>query len=229
MYGYIYKTTNIINGKIYIGQHKSNNFLKEHYYIGSGKLLKIAIQKYGKENFKCELLEECDSKELLDIREKYWITYYNSTDKEIGYNISSGGNVPCMIGINNPFYGKKHSKETLEKMRNKKVSTYTKELLKIICTEIAQNRSQEEKERISNLLSKKCKGQLNGMYNKKHSEKAKEAQRQKALERPPREQSQEERLKRSNTLKGHSVSEETKRKISETLKAKNKLKSNKEN
>jgi hypothetical protein len=48
-YGYIYKTTNLINGKIYIGQHKG--CLSSHY-IGSGKLIRWAINKYGKRNFR---------------------------------------------------------------------------------------------------------------------------------------------------------------------------------
>ena len=45
MYGYIYKTTNLINGKIYIGQHKSEEY--DSSYYGSGKLIRRAIEKYG--------------------------------------------------------------------------------------------------------------------------------------------------------------------------------------
>lgn len=83
----IYKTTNIVNGKIYIGQDSKNN----SNYFGSGKVLKQAILKYGKENFIKEILEECNSKEELDNKEKYWISFYNSVDKKIGYNICIGG------------------------------------------------------------------------------------------------------------------------------------------
>ena len=56
MYGYIYITTNLLNGKKYIGKHKSSEFEFDKYY-GSGKYIKAAIKKYGLENFKCELLE----------------------------------------------------------------------------------------------------------------------------------------------------------------------------
>ena len=63
---------------------------RETYY-GSGKLIKQAIEKYGKENFEKEILEECSSKEHLDLAEIYWISYYNSTDRNIGYNIAIGG------------------------------------------------------------------------------------------------------------------------------------------
>jgi hypothetical protein len=70
MYGYIYKTTNLINGKIYIGRHKATQF-EPHKYIGSGAILKSAIEKYGFENFKCELLDIADDKESLNEKEIY--------------------------------------------------------------------------------------------------------------------------------------------------------------
>ena len=72
MYGYIYKTTNLINNKTYIGQHKAKQF-EPNKYIGSGLTMLKAIKKYGKNNFKCEFLEECESKEILNQREIYWI------------------------------------------------------------------------------------------------------------------------------------------------------------
>ena len=53
--GYIYKTSNLINNKIYIGKRQKSKFDK--YYLGSGKKLKSAIQHYGKENFKCEVIQ----------------------------------------------------------------------------------------------------------------------------------------------------------------------------
>ena len=56
-YGYIYKTTNIVNGKIYIGQHKYSKNKIDESYLGSGKLLIKAINKYGIENFECVILE----------------------------------------------------------------------------------------------------------------------------------------------------------------------------
>lgn len=89
MYGYIYKTENIINKKIYIGQKKNNIFLEDHY-LGSGKYLKAAINKYGSQNFKVTLIEWCDSKEELNNREIYWINYYKNKGLYL-YNISKGG------------------------------------------------------------------------------------------------------------------------------------------
>lgn len=83
----IYKTTNKINGKIYIGQDEHNDIK----YLGSGFILKRAIKRYSKENFYKETLESCKTKEELNEREKFWIEFYDSTNKEIGYNIALGG------------------------------------------------------------------------------------------------------------------------------------------
>lgn len=92
MYGYIYLTTNLINNKIYIGKHHYENFdMIDTTYYGSGKLLRKSIKKYGKENFEVKLLEWCETLEQLNKREIYWIEYYNSRDKNIGYNICTGG------------------------------------------------------------------------------------------------------------------------------------------
>ena len=89
MYGYIYKTINLINGKIYIGQHKSSVFDKE--YKGSGKLIRRAFDKYGFDNFYCELLEWCETRADINKAEKVYIKKYKSNQLDIGYNISKGG------------------------------------------------------------------------------------------------------------------------------------------
>lgn len=73
-YGFIYITTNLINGKKYIGQKKGYN----DTYLGSGKILKLAIKKYGRENFKREILDYANSKEELNIKEDYYIHKYNA-------------------------------------------------------------------------------------------------------------------------------------------------------
>ena len=90
MYGYIYETTNLINTRKYIGKKASNKFLAERY-LGSGKILNQAIEKYGKENFRVKLIEECSSKEQLNEKEKYWIERYNSVNSTEYYNITIGG------------------------------------------------------------------------------------------------------------------------------------------
>ena len=84
---YIYKTTNIKNGKVYIGQHSRGS----ESYLGSGTLLRRAILKHGITNFQKEIIEECSTKKELNEREIYWINHFNSTDRMFGYNIAKGG------------------------------------------------------------------------------------------------------------------------------------------
>lgn len=159
MFGYIYMTTNLINGKKYIGQKKSSKFLHEKY-LGSGKILKQAIEFYGKENFKVELLCECESKEELDEMEIYYIKFYHAQTSRKYYNICKGGDA----GPGGPmFKGHKHSEETREKMSRDRSgesnSNYGNHW----------NQSDELKALHSVLSS----GENNGMYGKKHSDDTK--------------------------------------------------------
>ncbi len=90
MYGYIYKTTNLINKMIYIGQKKLPQFRLSYY--GSGVYLKRALKKYGEINFKIEMLAEGYSKESLDILEKYYIgSHLKLIGKDKMYNLTEGG------------------------------------------------------------------------------------------------------------------------------------------
>jgi|19_taG_2_1085344.scaffolds.fasta_scaffold59829_2 hypothetical protein len=82
----IYKTTNKINGKFYIGQQVGD----DEKYIGSGKLIKYAIEKYGKESFTKEILEECATRDEMNEKEIYWIDKLKSLTPN-GYNIHPGG------------------------------------------------------------------------------------------------------------------------------------------
>jgi group I intron endonuclease len=81
----IYKVTNTINGKIYVGKQTSTN---KNYY-GSGKLIKQAIKKYGRENFTKEIIDEVVGDVLGSETEIYWITKLNALD---GYNLEIHGN-----------------------------------------------------------------------------------------------------------------------------------------
>lgn len=94
----IYKITNQIDGKVYIGQSVNiQRRWKEHkinYKVSHDKQHNIylynAIKKYGLENFNFEIIEQCSPEEL-DDREIYWIKYYESFNKEKGYNLTRGG------------------------------------------------------------------------------------------------------------------------------------------
>ena len=91
----IYKFTNKINGKIYIGQSidinaRKRSHINDAYCKGKDSNCPFhqAIIKYSENGFNFEIIEECP-KELLNEREKYWIQYYNSYHN--GYNASPGG------------------------------------------------------------------------------------------------------------------------------------------
>ena len=86
MYGYVYKTTDLLKNKIYIGQHKGHIF--DNTYYGSGSWFRAVLQKYGKDNFKCEMLESCETLDALNEREIYWIEKYQSRNPQIGYNLA---------------------------------------------------------------------------------------------------------------------------------------------
>lgn len=138
MYGFIYQTTNLINGKRYVGMCKNTH---RERYLGSGKLLKQAIKKYGRENFQRIVLEECETLEQASESEKKWIQKLNPE-----YNISLGGfggnpdtlkeywnSIPdkkkarnwgrsSVAGSKNPMYGRKHSEKTKKLIGSKSIN-----------------------------------------------------------------------------------------------------------
>lgn len=118
-YGVIYKITNTVNGKVYIGQ--TVNSFNRRYIDGikgtHNEHLKRSIKKYGSEKFVVD--EEyyiAYSKEELDEKEKELIKKYNSCDARYGYNKRLGGS------------NGKHTEETKKKMREKCIGRYKGEL-----------------------------------------------------------------------------------------------------
>ena len=93
----IYKITNQVNGKIYIGKtNNSDRRWNDHKRLSStpghkeyDKILYKAMRKYGIENFTFEMIELLEDYSISGEREKYWISKYNSYNE--GYNESSGG------------------------------------------------------------------------------------------------------------------------------------------
>lgn len=198
LYYTIYQTTNLINGKIYIGQHKTKNL--QDGYLGSGKLISESIKKYGKEQFKKEILfcfdnfEDMNSKEI-EIVDKEFI------NEDFNYNLATGGNDKKELsgktlkkmsqnnsGKNNPFYGRKHSDESKEKSRKKQIGKLSYNYGRIVKKETRNKIGERHKgKKLSKehklALSKAMIGENNpnsgipkeetSMFGKKHSEESK--------------------------------------------------------
>lgn len=88
MFYFIYKTTNLINKKYYIGQHKTKNI--NDGYLGSGTLLRYALKKYGKENFTREILAYAESAEQLNELQAFYVNKQVMEDQN-SYNLMTGG------------------------------------------------------------------------------------------------------------------------------------------
>lgn len=136
----IYKMTNNINGKVYIGQtvrtlDERNKEHARHHTI----IVDKAIQKYGFENFTVEQIDSASTIEELNEKEMYWIKHYDCITPK-GYNQCFGGGNTCgfhhreeskkkmsekksdiFLGKGNPFFGKVHSSESKKKMSEKRV------------------------------------------------------------------------------------------------------------
>ena len=102
-YGYIYKTTNLLNGRVYIGQKKGN---VNSSYLGSGKIIEKAVNKYGRNNFLVEILAFASDKLILNQMEIKYISEYRKIFGRFMYNICNGGE-----GNTSP-----RTKEAIEKM-----------------------------------------------------------------------------------------------------------------
>ena len=86
---YVYKTTNIANNKIYVGVHKSDNIQNDNY-LGSGKYLNEAIKKYGKQNFKRQILFQCKTQKQM-YQKQAQIVNQQFLKRQDTYNLTPGG------------------------------------------------------------------------------------------------------------------------------------------
>lgn len=127
-FNFVYLTTNLINGKQYVGEHSTNKI--DDKYLGSGRpYLKNAIKEYGRENFKREILEFFPTREEAFNNQEKWIKFYNTHVSKGGYNLSEKGGNNCSGGISEEGRkriseskkGKKTSLETRQKMSKAKI------------------------------------------------------------------------------------------------------------
>ena len=206
---YIYRITNLINGKTYIGQHKYKKL--NDSYMGSGVLLRKAQVKYGIENFKKEILyKDIQYKDTADSVEIYAIAKERSIGKA-EYNIANGGKGSA---------GYHPSEETRRKMSEmRKGKKHSEEWTrKISEAKKGKHHSEEWNKKISKVM----KGRPSTMKGKHRSEETKkkisEALRGQAAWNKGKKMSEETRRKLSEAKKGKHPSEESNRKRSETLK-----------
>jgi group I intron endonuclease len=194
----VYKTTNTINGKIYIGKDVRDRA----HYLGSGELLRRAIKKYGKENFQKEIIEVCSTMEELSEREKYWIEKYDSRNFKIGYNITEGGTGGDTY-TNNPNLPE-IKKKISEKMKGRVMTPEHIENLK------KAHYSMDPVKR-SYLSARQSMANKGKIYTEETRKKLSEANKGKIP-------SEETRKKLSDSLKGRPKSEEHCKKISAKMK-----------
>lgn len=127
----VYKITNKVNNKVYIGITSKGISArwKEHIYSaehGCPFKLHNAIRKYGKENFSIELIDFCNSWEELTEKEQYYISEYKSLQDKFGYNMTEGGD---------GTFGRTHSEETKEKIRQKAIGREVTEATRLKLSE----------------------------------------------------------------------------------------------
>lgn len=174
---YIYLTTNNINGMKYIGKHYGE---LDDSYLGSGKLLKQDILKYGKDYFTKSILYVSKDDFENSEKEKQFIALYNAVSNPLFYNIhegGSGGNTTAGYsleekdalrrklsevnrGKNNGMYGKHHTEQI------KAFLSYWAEFER----DNSHYRTDEFRQKMSQITS----GSNNGMYGKKHTEESKQ-------------------------------------------------------
>ena len=185
---YIYRITNKLNGKTYIGQHKYKDLNDK--YMGSGVYLRRAQKKYGIENFEKEILYSCiQYKETADDMERFAIAKERAICKA-EYNIADGGQGGALRK------GMPHSEETKRKIGEKSKGRH--------CSEETKRKHSEA-----------MKAENNPMYGKHRSE---ETRKKISEARKGYHHSEESKKKMSEARKGKKLSEETRQKLSKALK-----------
>jgi len=199
----VYKTTCILNGKFYIGQHQTDD--ENDSYLGSGLLLKKAIKKYGKENFIKEILYICDCKEDMNAKEAELVTE-EIIKNPMCYNLAPGGQggdlgEDAIMKSKNSW-----TNERRDLAREKMVMMINDDKWKkIIDNHRRSPRTPEQKLKISNSLKGKTqsdetkKKRADSNRGKNRTDKTKERMSNSAKNRP--KPSEEAKQKMSNSAK----------------------------
>lgn len=197
--GYIYKITNTVNNKVYIGQtvQTVEERYQKHLFEArqhTNRYLYDAMNHYGYDKFNIEAIEVCND-EFLDAREKYWISYYKSNDRCFGYNMTEGG------GGGNTFA--RLSPERQQQLREKasKRLTGVKQPKELVEKRVASLRgrklTEEHRQRLSKIHKERFKNLPGTRLGATTSEETKQKIREANL---GKKQSDETKLKRKETL-----------------------------
>jgi group I intron endonuclease len=185
-YGFIYITTNLVNGKKYIGQRKFSYGWKT--YLGSGVHFIYAKKNYGNDNFKRDICAFANNQDDLNKLEKQWIEDFKAVKSKEFYNLTEGGKscntlqgktkeeikiikdkwrksyIGKYQGINSFNYGKKLSEETKQKIKKNHVN-----VSKENNPNYGKAMSENQKQKLSQEIKGKYIGGKNPFFNKTHS------------------------------------------------------------
>ncbi|AXF53187.1 putative Seg-like homing endonuclease, GIY-YIG family [Escherichia phage Ec_Makalu_001] len=194
---YVYKITNKINDKIYVGVRSCDGLAEDDTkYMGSGKIIKQAIKHHGLENFTKEILSKFDSREDAD-KEEARIVTVDFVKREDTYNIAEGGGTVCMWKVSDEAKIEEMRKKISEKNTGRKHTKDTRQ--KMSASQKGRKHTEETKEKmrqnnLGKVIAEETKEKLR-MINlgKRHTE--------------------ETRRKMSDSHKGLSLSDEVKDKI----------------
>lgn len=214
--GLIYRAL-LPSGMCYIGQTVDlPTRIKQHYtHKKDGSLFHAALKYY---NQKCDwlIVEDNVPIDMLNNREQYWIMYYDSF--EMGYNTDKGGG-----------YDRSDSfkQKISEAHKGKKVSEKTKNKISVACKGKCKGRvspmkgrhhSEETKQKLSEVLKGRHLGKGSPMKGRHHSEESKNKMSDAARKRKRLPMSEETKAKIRQALQGHTVTAETRQRISKTMK-----------
>lgn len=212
----IYKITNKVNNKVYIGQ--TSDFYKRHREhlqhltnnVHVNKHLQNAWNKYGDENFIFEFIEICDD-DTITCREQYWIDFYGGIDSPNTYNVRDAGNSGTFsketcAKISESLKGRHHSSETKEKLSKIfKGSHHTAEARKKI-SDANKKRVYKRGFHLSESTKKKISDSMKGRpcVNKgyRHTEEAKKKIGEASKNRVRRRWTEEEKIAQSKRMIG---------------------------
>ena len=230
----IYKITNTINGKAYIGQTSRTvkQRFNEHAWCRSS-FIGRAIHKYGRENFTIEILEKCETLAQANEREKYYVKFFNCKSPN-GYNLTDGGEgtqgyIPSEITLakrSAAMKGRKFSAEHRAKLkaaRNKRSPEVTK---KIADKNRGSHRTEEQRARVSAGAKKRAQTPEGRAHLLRANQKSREhgisdeTRAKISASSKGRRHTAEAKAKIGAAHRGKKLSEETKLKISMTKKKK---------